>query len=161
MGDLWSLSGLYYASESTVYTDNNPPTYILSSAKLSATGLRWVKELADLYFTIKYRPGKVNTDTDELSRLLPDVDNYLDSCTESVTFGTLQAMKSSILGLREGNINWITALTMSLNVLEKTLNKSKVPPLNTISCDEIALPKEKMQRSANWSDGLSQKRDAL
>jgi hypothetical protein len=58
---------LYYASQFTVYTDNNALTYILSSAKLNATDLRWVGELADLNFTIKYRPGKVNTDADALS----------------------------------------------------------------------------------------------
>ena len=58
---------LYYAPSFTVYTDNNPLTYVLSSAKLNATGLRWVNELADFNFTIKYRPGKVNTDADTLS----------------------------------------------------------------------------------------------
>jgi hypothetical protein len=73
---------LYYASEFTVYTDNNPLTYILSSAKLNAIGLRWVGELADFNFTIKYRPGKVNTDADALSRLLPNVDSYMEMCTE-------------------------------------------------------------------------------
>ncbi len=39
---------LYYAPSFVVYTDNNPLTYILSTAKLNATGLRWVGELADL-----------------------------------------------------------------------------------------------------------------
>ncbi len=68
---------LYYASEFTVYTDNNPLTYILSSAKLNATGLRWVGELSDFHFTIKYRPGRANTDADALSRLVPSVDNYI------------------------------------------------------------------------------------
>ena len=53
---------LYYVPSFTVYTDNNPLTYVLSSAKLNATGLRWVGELADLNFNIKYRPGKANAD---------------------------------------------------------------------------------------------------
>ncbi|XP_019201938.1 uncharacterized protein LOC109195011 [Oreochromis niloticus] len=47
---------LYYAPTFTVFTDNNPLTYILSSAKLNATGCRWVAELADFHFTIRYRP---------------------------------------------------------------------------------------------------------
>ena len=33
---------LYYAPHFTVYTDNNPLTYVLTTAKLSATGHRWV-----------------------------------------------------------------------------------------------------------------------
>ena len=36
---------LYYAPSFVVFTDNNPLTYVLSSAKLNATGLGWVGEL--------------------------------------------------------------------------------------------------------------------
>ena len=57
---------LYYAPSFVVFTDNNPLTYVLSSAKLNATGLRWVRELADFTFTIRYRPGKANADADTL-----------------------------------------------------------------------------------------------
>ena len=38
---------LYYCPEFTVYTDNNPLTYVISSAKLNATSHRWVAELAN------------------------------------------------------------------------------------------------------------------
>ena len=55
------------APEFTVYSDNNPLTYVLSTAKLNATGHRWVSELADFNFTIHYRPGKENGDADYLS----------------------------------------------------------------------------------------------
>ena len=44
---------LYYSVPFSVYTDNNPLTYVLSSARLNATGQRWVSELADFHFTIK------------------------------------------------------------------------------------------------------------
>ncbi len=60
---------LYYAPTFTVYSDNNPLTYILTTTKLNATGCRWVAELADFHFTIRYRPGKENVDADVLSRL--------------------------------------------------------------------------------------------
>lgn len=49
-----------------VYTDSNSLTYILTTAKLNATGHRWVAELADFNFTIRYPPGKRNTDADVL-----------------------------------------------------------------------------------------------
>ena len=45
---------LFYAPSFTVFTDNNPLTYVMSSAKLNATVHRWVAELADYNFTIKY-----------------------------------------------------------------------------------------------------------
>ena len=52
-----------------VYTDNNPLTYVLTSAKLDATGHRWIAALSAYNFTITYKPGKTNTDADILSRL--------------------------------------------------------------------------------------------
>ena len=55
--------------EFTVYTDNNPLTYVLSTAKLDATGHRWISSLACFNFKILYRPGKANIDADSLSRL--------------------------------------------------------------------------------------------
>ncbi len=55
---------LFYAPSVTVYSDNNPVTYVLSTAKLNATGHRWVSELAYFNITLKYRPGKTNTDAE-------------------------------------------------------------------------------------------------
>jgi len=45
---------LFYAPSFVVFTDSNPLTYVMSSAKLNATGHRWVAELAGYNFTIKY-----------------------------------------------------------------------------------------------------------
>lgn len=53
----------------SVFTDNNPLTYVLTSAKLDATGHRWVAALSSYNFSITYKPGKSNTDADLLSRL--------------------------------------------------------------------------------------------
>lgn len=43
---------LYYAPHFTIYTDNNPLTYIMSMAKFNAAGHKWVGELADFKFSI-------------------------------------------------------------------------------------------------------------
>lgn len=53
----------------SVYTDNNPLTYILTSAKLDASGHRWGAALSAYQFSITYKPGKTNTDAGALSRL--------------------------------------------------------------------------------------------
>ena len=58
-----------YGTEFEVVTDNNPLTYVLTSAKLDATGHRWVAALANYNFTLTYRSGKLNKDADSLSRL--------------------------------------------------------------------------------------------
>ena len=62
-----------YGAKFTVRTDNNPLTYVLTSAKLNATGHRWLASLATYEFDIQYRQGKNNIDADLLSRL-PDGD---------------------------------------------------------------------------------------
>ena len=73
---------LYYAPSFVVYTDNNPLTYVMSSAKLNATGQRWVAELADFNFTIKYRPGHANSDADTLSRIPLEMEKYMTQCSK-------------------------------------------------------------------------------
>ncbi len=59
-------------------TDNNPLTYILSTAKLDATGQRWVAELSSYNFELTYRSGKKNLDADALSRQtdIPEKDQF-------------------------------------------------------------------------------------
>lgn len=57
-----------YGAKFTVRTDNNPLTYVLTSARLNATGHRWLAALATYDFTIQYRPGCQNVDADRLSR---------------------------------------------------------------------------------------------
>ena len=58
-----------YGHRFTVYSDNNPLTYVMTTAKLDATGHRWLAALAQFDFDIVYRPGKTNADADALSRL--------------------------------------------------------------------------------------------
>ena len=60
---------LYGTKPFEVFTDNNPLTYVLTSAKLDACGQRWVAKLANYNFSIKYRCGVSNTVADALSRI--------------------------------------------------------------------------------------------
>ena len=50
-----------------VYADDNPLIYVLTTAKLYATGLRWVADLANFKFKIHYRSGIKNKNEDYLS----------------------------------------------------------------------------------------------
>ena len=56
-------------NEFVVCMDNNPLTYIFSSAHLDVAGHRWVTSLADYNFSLDYQKGKDNTVADFLSRL--------------------------------------------------------------------------------------------
>ena len=70
-------------NEFVVCTDNNPLTYIFSTANLDATGQRWVAHLASYNFALEYQKGKDNTVADFLSCMddrLPEgeVQDYLN-----------------------------------------------------------------------------------
>ena len=56
-------------NEFVVRTDNNPLTYIFSSANLDAAGQHWVAHLASYNFSLEYQKGKDNTVADFLSRM--------------------------------------------------------------------------------------------
>ena len=56
-------------NEFVVRTDNNPLTYIFSSANLDATGQRWVAQLASYNFALEYQKGEDNTVANFLSCL--------------------------------------------------------------------------------------------
>jgi transposase InsO family protein len=91
-----------YGNTFTVSTDHNPLTYVLSTAKLDATGHRWLAELSAYNFDVKYTPGKLNLDADALSRISrPDEEEQIISqqlvnniCkTEEVEdFGLIESM---------------------------------------------------------------------
>ena len=58
---------LYGGNTFDVYTDNNPLTYVLTTAKLDACSHRWVARLANYNFNLHYRSGISNIDADALS----------------------------------------------------------------------------------------------
>ena len=70
-------------NEFVVCTDNNPLTYIFSSANLDAAGQQWVARLASYNFSLEYQKGKDNTVANFLSQMnerLPEeeVQEYLN-----------------------------------------------------------------------------------
>ena len=115
---------LYYAPSFTVYTDNNPLTYVMKSAKLNATGHRWVADLSNFNFTIKYRPGTHNADADILSRMPLDIEKYISACTNESSKAEFEAVVSAISGQSSNKIVWVSAL--STNERNFTLQNSEL-----------------------------------
>lgn len=62
------LHDYLYGNRFEVRTDNNPLTYVTTTAKLDATTHRWLASLSNYEFKIVYRSGKMNADADGLSR---------------------------------------------------------------------------------------------
>ena len=89
-----------YGGKFTVITDNNPLTYILSSAKLDATGYRWLAALSTYDFDIRYRRGLNHQDADGLSRRPcgpPDDDEEYNSVMHDIEW-----LASRIHSLKDG-----------------------------------------------------------
>ena len=86
-----------------VCTDNNPLTYIFSSANLDAAGQRWVAHLASYNFSLEYQKGKDNMVADFLSWMnerLPEeeVQEYLNKIPYP---GVKAVLNNAIMPLEE------------------------------------------------------------
>lgn len=57
-----------YGTQFTVLTDNNPLRHVLTTARLDASGHRWLAALSTFNFYVQYRAGKKNQDADGLLR---------------------------------------------------------------------------------------------
>ena len=73
----WAITDKFhdylYGHHCEVYTDSNPLTYVLTSARLDATGHRWLARLSAYDFSLHYKAGKTNIDADGLSRIPREV----------------------------------------------------------------------------------------
>ena len=101
-------------------------TYVLASAKLNAASLRWVGELADFRFQIKYRPGKSNTDADTLSRLPLNIEDYIQTCCQGSSSEVVQAAICSARLQSQGDLPWLTALTDSITAIDENYNSPSI-----------------------------------
>ena len=84
----WSVTEHFheylYGGKFNVYMDNNLLTYVLTTAKLDATGQCWIASLANYDFKIYYRSGKLNVDADSLSRIPWEMETIWDNLLDPV-----------------------------------------------------------------------------
>lgn len=130
---------LYYSQGFTVYTDNNPLTYILTSARLNATGYRWVAELSDFQFNIKYRPGKSNGDADALSRMPLDFEKYITECTMETSKETIESHIDMVKGRDRGDVTWISSVTMNMDLINQDIEQVECSLTSTWHVSDIVM----------------------
>ncbi|KAJ8014395.1 hypothetical protein DPEC_G00039780 [Dallia pectoralis] len=81
-------------------------------SKLNATTYRWVAELADFRYTIKYRPGKSNGDADGLSRMPLHMEQYMKTCSEEVQPEVIVSLAQSAVVQSQERGPWLCPLTI-------------------------------------------------
>ena len=69
-----------------IYTDSNPLTYVLTTAKLDAMGHRWTAGLANYNFHIHYKSWKSNVEVDALSWI------DWEKCDKTIQADSIQAI---------------------------------------------------------------------
>ena len=92
----WSVTEKFrdylLGSKFVVFTDNNHLSYI-QTAKLGATEMRWVSQLAQFNFIVKFRSGKVNQNADALSRKpsvqTEDTERVMSTVTKSTVVASV------------------------------------------------------------------------
>ena len=95
-------------------------TYILTTAKLDATGQRWVASLANYNFKIFYRSGKPNVEADALSPI-PWENTQVDSMEPLIVKTMLQTKLEDDVGMPE--------IYPQLNVIQKSMVVDSSPNL--------------------------------
>ena len=120
---------LYGSTPFEVYTDNNPLTYVLTTAKLDACGQRWVAKLANYNFTIQYRSGQSNVEADAHSRISwPKVLDGTD--TVDVENMDTHIVNAIIAGARSKS-SLIESISSSPEIIPSELiSDSSEPPLD-------------------------------
>ena len=109
---------LYYAPHFVIYTDNPPPDICVDDGQIECSGHRWVSELADFSFTIKYRTGHPNKDADVRSRMPVDIGSYEKLCTESILPADVMAVFVGSRAQKHGETTWVSAVSLDNSLLD-------------------------------------------
>ena len=79
----WAVTNRFheylYGGEFEVYTDNNPLTYVLTTAKLDAPGQRWIASLTNYSFSLHFKTGKTKIEADAILRIPERVNIDIES----------------------------------------------------------------------------------
>lgn len=90
-------------------------------------GHRWVGQLADFHFDIKYRPSKINI----------DADTFMAECSEELSEEAVCAVWEGSRRAQQGDVAWVAALNLT------SQSQPHVEPLQEISHDELVREQRK------------------
>ena len=127
----------------TVLTDCNPLTYVMTSAKLDATGQRWASALSAYSFDLIYRSGLRNADADGMSRYPHVVDANREEEMVRIDHETVRAICSCIVPPYAE-----TLPVSSLNLVEATEEFGK--PMAQIELRELRREQRRDPMIEKW-----------
>ena len=122
----------------TIFTDNNPLTYLMKKTKLPALEQRWASALAPFDFDIQYRASRHNANADALSRMKHQTvsmdDDDVSSCFKQVTRST------------------VLPATLRVNLVDSAVQCEQQPIVAQIEAEHCVLPSSATLPSISPSD---------
>ena len=118
-----------YGNQFEVRTDNNPLTYVLTSAKLDATGHRWLAALSSFDFKVTYRSGRSNGDADGLSRRPQETTEMFPEI--------VKAISQSYIVTRDSCPYAENLVITSQSQIADSEESSKCPPLESTELNSV------------------------
>ena len=120
-------------NEFVVHTNNNPLTYIFSSANLDAAGQCWVAHLTSYNFSLEYQKGKDNTVANFLSQMNErlreeEVQEYLNKIPYP---GIKAVLNNTITPITERAEQGVWPSSDSLDVCQKEMVEARPARLAT------------------------------
>ena len=144
----WAITKQFnkYLYENTfdVYTDNNPLTYVLTTAKLDAIEHRWITGLANYNFHIHYKSRKSNVEADALSRI------DWEKGDETIQNDSIQAIVTAAI-TEQGN-DHIEAIPCSPQTIESLL--PSISDNAQIVCKAVTQSSEKSHLTCMETDSF-------
>ena len=123
-----------YGSTFNMHTDNNPLTYVLTTAKLDAASHCWVTSLANYNFRLHYRAGKANIDMDALSRV------SWPECMPDNSGTSLKVTAAAVRAIQEAAIQKptcpIEAYSYDLHVMGAIQDSEQVAQMTLEDCHQ-------------------------
>ena len=126
----WSVTEKFhdylYGNQFGIYTDNNPLTYVLSSAKLDATGHRWLAARSSYDFKLTYRSCRSNGDADGLSRRPQETTEMFPEVVKAISQAYLVTRDSCPY-----------AETLVITNHSQTVDEEECPPLESTELNQL------------------------
>lgn len=97
---------------------------------MNATGCRWVAELSNFNFTIRYRPGKENIDAGALSRLTTVSEETMPEYTEELSSDSIGAMIQVVEAQFESDVPWSFAVPCQGSPMRTEMCTASTEPLS-------------------------------